>query len=301
MVRCIPMSARVVAVCTLALVSSAGAAHAFGGMIAIGQGQAAGKGMVEVPFTADALLETSEQKMKTRIHYKPGKVRDDVVMGDQKVGYIQRFDLGRTWMLMPAQNMYMELSANQAPQQGSAAGVQQFRLVSREVLGREQINGEETTKYKVVYDTSDGRYGGFTWFTDDNIAVKSLMAKQGGGKDDRVRFEMTSLRRTDQADDLFELPKGAAKFDMSAMGMMGGMQSGGGMGTAGMGTAGAPGSAGAAGGATPAPEAQTKQDDPNVAERMGDAARKSAEDEAVEESRKAGREAVRKALGGLFK
>jgi len=276
------------------LLCVASGAHAFGGMIAIGQGQAAGKGLVQVPFTADVELQTPEHKMKTRIHYKPGKVRDDLVMGDQKMSYIHRFDLGKAWMLM-SQNMYMEFDGKQLDAQGDPR-VQRFELVSREAMGRETVNGEQTTKYKVVYDTSDGRYGGFTWFTDDDIAMKSLMAKQGGGKNDRVRFEMTSLERTGQSDDLFDLPKGATKLDMSAMGMMGGMPSGaGGMGMP-------PGANGAPPSTQTRPQASPQQnDDPNVAEKMGDAARQGAEDQAVEESRKAGREAVRKTLGGLFK
>jgi hypothetical protein len=285
---------RIQVVIALAGLLAAGGAHAFGGMIAIGQGQASGQGMVEVPFTADADLQTPDHKIHTRIHYEPGKVRDDLVMGDQKMTYITRFDLGKSWMLLP-QNMYMEFDPDQLQTQGNAQ-VQKFELVTRETIGRENVGGEETTKYKVVYDTSDGRYGGFTWFTDDNIAVKSLMAKQGGGKNDRIKFEMSNLKRTGSDDSLFELPKGATRFDMSGMGMMGmGGMPGGTMGMPPQ-TSGTP--------APPAPAPSTPADDadePNVAEQMGDAAVKGAQDQAVEESQKAGREAVKKAFGGLFR
>jgi len=318
----------VVASCALA-----GTAGAFGGMIAIGQSEANGKGMVDVPFSAEAELQTSEHKLNTRIRYKPGKVRDDIVLSGQKMAFIQRFDLDKSWMLMP-QGMYMEFDPDELRQQGSDQ-VQQFELVKREVVGQETVNGEQTTKYKVVYDTSDGRYGGFTWFTEDDIAVKSLMAKQGGGEESRIRFEMTSLVRGEQDDAVFDLPADATKFDMGAMmggmgsmgdsptvklprvlgiecvgsvasdpsgelaagqrvaAMMGGMGSMGTMGGAGGMPSGAASPSGASG-------SSKKKDDPNVAEQMGDAAREGAEDAAVEESKQAGREAVKRALGGLF-
>jgi len=162
---------------------------AFVGQIAVGLGQMNEIGAIETSFAADAKVETEDMSVNTKIFYKPGMLRDEMKMGGQEMVTIRRFDTNKFWMIM-GQGMYMEID----PEAGSEQ-VQQFRLIEREVIGRETINGMETTKYKSVYETRDGKFGGFTWFTDDNIAVKAFMIHETKGEKQRVRFEITDLRR----------------------------------------------------------------------------------------------------------
>lgn len=200
----------------------AGVAHAFVGTLAVALGEMnEDVGRIQVSFAADAMVETEDMKANARVHYKPGKVRDEMNVGGQDMVTIRRFDLNKVWMIM-GQGMYMEVD----PEQGSEQAPE-YKLVSREVVGRETVNGMDTTKYKSVYESRDGKFGGFTWYTDDNIAVKGFMISETKGAKDRVKFELTNLSRGEQADDLFEIPAGYQKFDtgnMAGMMNMGQMQ-----------------------------------------------------------------------------
>jgi hypothetical protein len=206
-----------------ACVSIGGVAHAFVGSIAVGLGEMNDEiGRVQTSFAADAKLETEEMTVETRIYYKPGKVRDEMKIGGQEMVTIRRFDKNKLWMLM-GQGMYMEID----PEQGSDQSPE-YKLIERERVGPETVNGMQTTKYKSVYESKDGKFGGFTWFTEDNIAVKGFLVHQTKGDKKRLKFEFTSLERGAQPDSLFEVPKGYQKLQMGGfpgiqgMGRMGG-------------------------------------------------------------------------------
>jgi outer membrane lipoprotein-sorting protein len=190
-------------------------AQAFVGAIAVGLGQMNDDvGQIETAFAADAKIETEEMTATTRIYYKPGMVRDEIDMGGQKMITIRRFDTNKVWMLM-GQGMYMEIDLEQGSKQ-----VPEYKLISREVVGPETVNGMATVKYKSVYETKDGKFGGFTWFTEDNIAVKGFLISETKGKKQRVKFELTNLEREPQPDSLFELPPGAKRLNMGGFGGM---------------------------------------------------------------------------------
>jgi hypothetical protein len=194
-----------------------GAAQAFVGAIAVGSGQRDGVGPVETSFAANARLETEEMTVDTRIHYKPGKVRDELKVGGQKMVTIRRMDLNKVWMLM-GQGVYMEVDPSQGSKQAP-----DFKLISKEVVGPETVNGMKTTKYKSVYESSDGKFGGFTWYTEDNIAVKGFLVHQQKGEKRRIKFEFTKLERGEQPDTLFEIPAGYQKLNMGGIPGMPGM------------------------------------------------------------------------------
>jgi hypothetical protein len=207
-----------------------GIAQAFVGPIAVGLGQMnEDVGPIQTSFAADAKLETEEMTVDTRIHYRPGMVRDEVKMGGQEIVTIRRFDLNKVWMIM-GHGMYMEIDAEKGSKQAP-----EYKLVSRERIGPETVNGIETTKYKSVYESQDGKFGGFTWYTDDNIAVKGFLIHESKGERQRVKFEFTNLVRGAQPDSLFEIPKGYKKLNMGGIPGMPGMGQMGGAGTGGMG------------------------------------------------------------------
>ncbi len=187
-------------------------AHAVGGTIAVGLNEANQLDTVQVSFAADATIETDEFSVTERIYYVPGMVRDDMQMSGQQMVFIQRYDLGKLWMLMPGQNVYMESDVSQPSEQ-----LEQYRLVEREVVGQETVNGMDTTKYKVIYENSKDKFGGFTWFTDDFIAVKAFLISEEKGEKQRIQFEITNLMRGPQDRSLFDLPEGSTKLDMTGM------------------------------------------------------------------------------------
>ena len=193
-----------------------GLAHAFLGTLAIGLGEMDQEvGRIQTAFAAEGIFETEEYTGKTRVYYEPGKIRDEMDMGGgQQMVMIRRMDINKFWTLM-GQGMYMEVDPEKA-QQGSEQAPQ-YELVSRERIGSETVNGISTTKYKSVYKSADGKFGGFTWFTDDNIAVKAFMIHESKGEKQRLKFEFTNLERGSQDDSLFELPPGAKPFNMGTM------------------------------------------------------------------------------------
>jgi len=198
---------------------SVGLAQAFVGTIAVGLGEMdPNVGRIQTSFSADATVETEDMTATTRIYYAPGKVRDELKMSGQEVVTINRFDLKKVWMIL-GQGMYMEVDAEQGSDQAPS-----YKLISREVVGTEIINGMETTKYKSVYESKDGKFGGFTWFTDDNIAVKAFMVSETHGEKQRVKFEISNLERGNQADSLFEIPEGYTALNMGGMPNLGDMR-----------------------------------------------------------------------------
>lgn len=263
----------------------AGSAYAFVGQIAVGLGQLNEGGQIDTAFAADAKVETEDMNINTKIFYKPGKLRDEMSMGGQEMVMIRRFDLNKLWMIM-GQGMYMDIDPD-----GGSDQAQQYTLIEREVIGPETVNGIQTTKYKSVYESKDGKFGGFTWFTDDNIAVKAFMIHQTKGEKQRLKFEITDLRRGSQSDSMFEIPAGYQQFNM---GGFGGMPN-----PAAMTGAGAYGSQGQ-------PTYSTSGQVPEAVEESGitnevaDAAVEGAEEAAVEETKKGVKDSVSKGIRGLF-
>lgn len=254
---------------SVAVLLAAGSAWGFGGMIAVGMNEAAQVGQVETPFRAEARLETEEQNIDTVIYYKNGHIRDEIQMGGNDMVVLQDLEKKKTYMLMP-QGMYMEMDMGQPSDQ-----MKEYRLIEREVVGREEVNGFDTTKYKVVYEGPKGKYGGFTWFTDDNIAVKSFAVSETNGERNRFRYEVKKLERGAQPDSLFVIPPNYRKLSL-----------GGGLGSMMQGMSGMGG--------------QPQNDEPNIAEEIGESAKDGAEEGAKEETRRSAKETVKKGLRKLF-
>lgn len=197
-------------------------AQAFVGGIAVSIGRATNIEGAEIPpFSADAQIETEEHQMTSHVYYQPGMVRDVTDMGGMEMVTIQRYDQGKVWILM-GQGMYIESAVGQAEQ------APEYKLIERTLEGTETIDGVQTKKYKTVYEGPEGRFAGFTWFTDDNIAVKGFMVSETKGEKQRLKWTMTNIQRGEQPDALFELPPGAKPMGgvgglMDMMGNMGGM------------------------------------------------------------------------------
>ena len=200
--------------------------HAFGGGIAVGMSRLNADGSLaealDLSFTAKATMETEEYNIEETMYYSPGKLREEIAMTNQNMVTIQRHDLGKLWMIMP-QGMYMEHPLDAPSEQAKS-----FRLIQREQVGTETVNGMQTTKYKTIWETDDGRFGGFSWVNGDGIAVKAFLVSEQNGEKQRIRYQITEISMGEQPDSLFEVPDGFAKMDLSGMrgfaGMTGGMQ-----------------------------------------------------------------------------
>ena len=126
---------------------------------------------------------------------------------------IFRFDKGVIWILMPARNMYMEQSIKNVP-----GWKEELKILKKEKVGKETINGIKTTHYKTVGENSQGKkFAGESWLSDEGIAIRNdMQADDGSGI--IIRTELKDLKIGKQDDSLFEVPAGYIKFAMP-MGM----------------------------------------------------------------------------------
>jgi len=272
-----------------------GVTQAFVGQMAIGLGEMDENiGRIQVSFDADVKFESEEFTGTGHMYYQPGKVRDEMSMGSEKTVMIRRFDTNKFYMLMPAMpGAYMEIN----PDKGSDEAPN-YKLISREVIGAESVNGIPATKYKSVYESDDGKFGGFTWYTDDHIAVKAFLINESKGEKQRFKFELSNLDRGAQDDALFELPPGATAFNPGAMMGMGAMD----MEAMQRQAAEAQRQQEAANASTASQSSSTQEsdDDGSYAGEVADEAQQSAQDAVKDETGNAVEESIRKGFGKLF-
>jgi hypothetical protein len=196
--------------------------HGFGGSLAIGMSQLNEGKELGVSFKAKATFAADEHTVEETMYYQAGKLREELNVAGRDMVVIARHDLGKLWVVMP-QGFYLE-SDIEAPNEQ----VKSFTLLEHERIGRETVNGIETTKYKTTWQTDDSRFGGFSWVTDDAIAVKADLTSEYEGEQHRITFEMSDLERVEHADALFEVPEGYSSMNIPGLqGLFGGGGNGG--------------------------------------------------------------------------
>jgi hypothetical protein len=118
---------------------------------------------------------------------------------------IARMDKKIAWVLMPAQQMYMEQPINPATM---ATSEKVSGEIERKLIGSDIIEGRKADKYRVVYtDDSGKKWVMLQWFMSGlNIPVKSA------SEDASWSMEYKNIKRGAQPDALFEVPAGYKKF-----------------------------------------------------------------------------------------
>ena len=112
---------------------------------------------IAAEFSADLLLKQGGETMTGKVYVKGDKTRQEFVQQGQKQITIMRLDKGVTWVLMPAEKIYMEMSS----QEGAAYNPQLDQNIKDKaeikLLGKETVNGYVCDKYQYIYhDTSLG-------------------------------------------------------------------------------------------------------------------------------------------------
>jgi outer membrane lipoprotein-sorting protein len=161
------------------------------------------------------------EAIETRFRYlPPGKQREEMSQEGMSITMIIRQDLGIVWTLLPGGNMYMEMDIDGVDAEGPAVpsteGIKEFREV-----GKEQVNGWPTTRYRVV-TLEDGKEAeGDFWVTEHWIPIRMEITMRDNPQE-TVTMEIRDLKVQAQDAALFELPPGATK--MSGFRGMGGPQ-----------------------------------------------------------------------------
>ncbi len=137
-----------------------------------------------------------------------GKVRIEMPQGTS----IIRPDLGVSWMIIPAQNMYFEQPIDRNMQAQMAP--ESMGTVKKESLGHENINGRDAEKFKMTVDSSGRQDSMYQWMAAGGLVVR-LQALDGSWT-----LDFENIKPGHQADSLFELPPGYEKMDLSSMGSL---------------------------------------------------------------------------------
>lgn len=165
----------------------------------------------KVEFSAVMTIETGEGSVVTKVYRADQMEREEMEMSGMKSVSVIRFDKGITWNweVMPfLPKEYDETRFNPTPDDSRP---KEYSITEQTVVGKEIVNGLETTKTKVVISGKKGKYAGFMWTTDSGITVKTDVLSVGANKKERMRMELNDIKigKIDRA--LFEVPPGYKK------------------------------------------------------------------------------------------
>lgn len=168
-----------------------------------------------VSYSADYVMETADMAQTGRIYVAPGKERREMKMEGMTMINIRRDDLGKLWMLMPDEQMYMEMRmGTKNPNQTMSENPGDYAIEMTEV-GPETLNGVETIKQKVIMTSQDGsKMGGFWWTTAEGICVKMDMLAVEEGDKMRLKQELRNIVMGPPDPSLFEIPPGYMNMSM---------------------------------------------------------------------------------------
>lgn len=156
--------------------------------------------------SATQTMTSGRDSFTTQLYREGQKLRMDINEQGQSVSVVMRMDKETNYMLMHEMNMYQEVKSKRIKQYQSNMGVE---FSNQQKLGRETVNGIQTTKYSADYKDNDGQTGtGVYWVTDDEIVIKGEMQLQRRRKTIETTWELTDLKIADQPDELFEVPAG---------------------------------------------------------------------------------------------
>ncbi len=173
-----------------------------------------------VEYSADVSLETEDGTIQYRTHRAPGKDRMEMSLGESQT-IIRRDDKQVTWMLMPSEQIYLEMPAGGGD---APASDRDYKMLERTAVGEETLDGLRTTKSKVVMaDAKGNKFAGFWWDTPEGITVKMDAISVEGNAKKRVKMVLSNLKVERQDPALFEIPAGFQKMTMPSFPGMPGM------------------------------------------------------------------------------
>jgi len=187
-----------------------------------GAASAAGFAEPKVEYSADNYVTAEDGKeVKFKMYQAPDRQRMDFDEGG-KQSMIFRPDKKVSWIVMPEQKMYLEMSLEEGKAKGPGTRTRDMSdcSVTQKPSGKEVVNGVDTTRSDVDVSCPDGaKYTGKVWMSKEGIMVKmDATAKDGSGTKGRVRMELKNLKVGKLAPGTFEVPSGYKPMKMPGMG-----------------------------------------------------------------------------------
>ena len=161
-------------------------------------------------FSADMVSTMDGQTVRAKLYTTGQKTRMEM----QENIVITRLDRNVSWVVMPAQGMYMEQPIN--PRQMAHTSKEFPGETERVSMGTETVDGNPAEKFKVTYTESGASQSVYQWIRDGRFPIK-VQAVDGSWS-----MEFKDMRIGAQPDSLFEVPAGFQKLAIAGFGQNGG-------------------------------------------------------------------------------
>jgi len=170
---------------------------------------------LNVSYDGVRVLEFQGGQFEATERRAPGKMYTEVNMGNMTSGVILREDLNKSYLLMPSMGFYKEDSLKGGMMQANNG--MEFSKIEK--VGREDILGFPSTKYKTKFKDNEGKGAGFMWVTDGGIPIKmDMIYSNSKFKGERISMVFTELNVREQDPAFFELPANLKPMGMSSLG-----------------------------------------------------------------------------------
>lgn len=172
---------------------------------------------MNVSYDGVRIMEFQGGSFEGTEHRAPGKMYFEMHMANMTTGVILREDLQKSYILMPSMGFYREDSLKGGMMQ-SANGMEFSKI---EKVGREEIIGHPSTKFKTKFKDNEGKGAGFMWVTDTGVPIKmDMIYSTRKFKGERINMVFTELNLREQDPAIFELPANLKPMGMSSIGDM---------------------------------------------------------------------------------
>jgi hypothetical protein len=173
----------------------------------------------KVSYSGKRMVKSNQDRVEMREYHAPGKKRIEMSNQGRNMVMIIRMDKSESWMLIPEAKAYIRSSMADV-NQNTRSG---FKVLEQTAVGKEQVNGYATTKYKGTFLDPQGRKGGgYFWLTKDHgIPIKTDITLQTAEGKERIFTELTGLKIGSQPKSLFELPDSYRAMPAGMAGMFG--------------------------------------------------------------------------------
>ena len=162
-------------------------------------------------FSAEMVTQGEGQSFQAKIYVGNDKTRLEM---PQSI-VITRLDRNISWVIMPAQGMYMEQPIDRHMVERTATRYE--GETERVSMGKETVNGVPAEKFRVTYTLQGSSQTVFQWIGKDQIPLRIA------SPDGSWSVEYRNVQVASQPDHLFEVPEGYQRFAMPSIGNMAAM------------------------------------------------------------------------------
>ncbi len=169
---------------------------------------------INLSYEATRLMETKDGSFSFKERIAPQKRAIEMETGGMSGLMVIREDQQRAFFMMPEMGMYREMKFTDAMQQSN----QSMETYNIEKVGRENVEGYDSTKYKTKFKDPNGKGAGFIWVADEGFAVKmDMIYASRGMKGERMTITMKDVKLEPQDPSHFELTPGLKPFGIGSM------------------------------------------------------------------------------------